>query len=275
MSHTNNEKSQTEVDREKAEYEKYTRNRKESERLENFQRTSGSYIPISHPVIEEKISFENLSKYILKRDTILKNVYKPFIGMIKNCYVRVPFAKGRYSICKILGIQHDKEYEFAYGRYKMYTDVYLVVKHRNRREMISISYVSNSGIEYDEFMQSRDEPFESERKIASDYDRVLKLMDRELKDFELKSMFEEKRKFLFSVNKRKSYFKTDLHRARKAAVNARNKERVREIDEALAKIEDEFNQISSVELNAIGRKFNLTITGSEIELPSMGIHKDR
>ncbi|KAM0687876.1 hypothetical protein COBT_000873 [Conglomerata obtusa] len=275
----------TEIEREKLAYTTYTRERKESERMEDARRTNTTYANstyanstyTSQPSVRaesQPISYEALKNYIATRDFLGKNIYKPNFNIFTNLYVRVAFPNG-YAICRILDIVYGIEYKFQLGKLQFVTDRFLRIKHGDAKIKIPIAIISNSCILADEYDAHRPSFFDSEERVANDYNKVYRIMNKEPSREEQQRSNEEKRKFMFSFEKRKSFFKTDLLRLRKLELNNKNMAKVKAIDEALARICDESEKIGCVELNAIGRKLDLRITGFEVEQPKMIKIKER
>lgn len=272
MSNQNNSRI-SEIEKEKLLYESYNNEKRMHEREEDAKR---SKTPFQNKIRSEEvhkiIEYEEFKNYIVKRELLTNNIYKPFFEAFNNTYTRVSFPNG-YAICRIINNVYDNEYSFPFGNFKYTTDKYLIVKHGDNKLKVPVTHISNAEIIKEEY-EAIKRHLESEDKIVSEYKRLVKLLDRKLTEEEQKKEKEEKNKFMHGVGKRRSFYKMDILRKRKKAVNDRNRSLVKEIDEAIEKLNENNNEIKSIELNEIGRKFDLKITGSEVVLPKMETRKD-
>lgn len=270
----------TEVEKEKRLYECYAKKQKQEERMEIEKKNKNEPIERikevkTEPEWEEKngreISYEQLKTCILSRDFIAANVYKPFFTFFKGNYVRVSFANG-YAICKILDVNYGKEYSYPFGKHFFRTDKYLVVKHGDHKLNIPISHLSNSAITQDEYNVQRKS--ELQISILSDYTRTRRLMDRKMSKDEQRRYEDEKRNFMCNFARRKSYYKTDLVRKRKDALNERKSELAKEIADVLQKFHDD-ELLTSSQVNEYARKYNLRVPGGEVEHDSIKIKQEK
>lgn len=271
----------SEVEREKALYESYAKKQRLTERLENQHRTSidprkekkSDIITPEWSQKEEKdITFDELKECIVTRDFLASNIYKPFFDFFKGAFVKVSFHNG-YSICKILDIIYEKDYSYPLGKFTFLTDKYLLVKHGSNKIKIPISFVSNGNITREEFEFQRKSDFTGD--IISEYGRLKKLMERILTKDEQKKFEEEKRKFMCGLGKRISYFKIDLLRKRREAILERKKDYAKELLDVVNMLEDDEKPLTSIQVNAIGRKYNLKVPGSELEKTEIVKIKER
>lgn len=271
----------TEVEKEKQLYESYTKKQKHDERREiekrNNNESSGSIKESTNePEWEDRrgkeISYEELKPLIITRDFLAANVYKPFFNFFKGNIVRVSFPNG-YAICKVLDIKYGKEYSYPFGKYFFRTDKYLVVKHGDNKLDIPISHISNSPLKQDEYNVQRKS--ELQASILSDYARTRKLMDRKMNKDEQKKFEDEKRNFMCDFSRRKSYYKTDIVRKRKDAVNERKPELAKELLEVLYKFNDDEEPLTDIQVNEYARKYNLRVPGGEVEIEPVRIKHEK
>lgn len=259
----NNKKS--EIEKEMSLYKSYNEQKKDNEKREIRSRTSHeqSATNTSWMQVEDKmITFDVLKDHILTRDIIMANIYKPFLIQIKGCFIRLSFNNG-YAICRIMDICFGKEYSYTLGLNNFNTDIYLVVKHGEVTLETQINYISNSPIIETEYLCQRKQEFEGD--IVKDYNRVRKLFDRTLSKIEQRKMDDEKRKFLCGYKKRLCFFKNDLIRKRRDAVQERKADLAKELLEVLGLFNNEEKPMNIIELNEIGRKYNLRVPGGEVD----------
>lgn len=260
----------SEIEKEKLLYESYKQERTENEREEDMKRTNVNFEGRNvNRKEDKKIEYDRFKNCIVKREFMANNIYKPFFSEIRNTYTRVSFPNG-YAVCKIVDTKYDGEYKFPIGKYKFTTDIHLLVKHGDNKLKVPITYTSNTEITKEEFEKIR--LYEDEDRIESEYKRVKRLFERKMSKEEEKKENDEKNKFMHGVGKRKSFYKMDILRKRKCAVNERNEKLIKEIDDAITKMNND--EMEGEELNAIGRRFNLKITGAEIETPQMKAKRD-
>lgn len=272
----------TEIEKETQLYEKYAKKMKRDERLEIKQRNNGEFIESQdeteiQPEWEEKIenkaiSFGDLQKNMITRTLLAKNVYKPFFNLVKGNMVRVSMANG-YAICKILDIKYGKEYMFPLDRNSFRTDKYLTLKHGDNKFSVPISYISNSPIIQEEYDAQRksDLPI----SIINDYARIEKLLNRQMSKEEQRKYEDEKRNFMCNLSRRRSYYKTDLMRKRKDALNDRKPDLAKEMVDVIYKFCDDDEPLSDLQVNAYARKYNLNVPGGEVDIDTVKIKHEK
>lgn len=280
-----NDKEINDLEKEKLLYEKYQKEQEENERLENIKRQnkknneSDTEASDSHrrerrdsDSSKNEVTVELLNANILRRDLIVKSVYKPFFDHIKGIFVRVALKNG-YAICKVIDVIFGNEYDFTIKGKKFTTDKYLVIQHGSNQIKFPISFVSNSDVEASDFNIQRKGIWPKPEALINEFERTKKLFERKLSGPEEKKAFEEKRKFMFTPSKRLSYFKADLLRKCKEAFNEKKNDIFNEMLDEIKAIDEKGNAISSFEINELARKWNLVIPG-ELEKVVMTVKKD-
>lgn len=255
----------SEMEKEMSLYESYAETKKLEEKREIEQLATNEPTSLNTQWMyqpESAITFDILKNCIITRAFITQNIYKPFFSQIKNCFIRMSFPNG-YAICRILDVIYGTEYSFMIGGNSFRTDRYLIIKHGSDQLKIQITYVSNSEITEEEFNSQRKSEFD--RDVVKDYTRAIKLFERTLSKDEQRKTDDEKRKFICGIKKRSCFFKTDLIRKRRDALHDRKRDVALEILEVLRLFEDEDKPLGSIELNEIGRKYNLRVPGGEID----------
>lgn len=184
-----------------------------------------------------KVRFEECD-FILTRDLIMDSIFKPFIGLVKGCFVRAMINK-RYVICKVMAVKNGKPYKLMTRTPQMCTVVFDVDSGKKIIEGIEVNCISSSGInaqEFEEFVvdfevESFDDLRKKQRRVASEFTRVLtnaeltKTIENRLRDNPKKQTMAER--------------KIEIITKRDEAVQNKDKEKAMEYQKQLEAVEDE------------------------------------
>lgn len=202
--------------------------------------------------VQNQLKFEECD-FILTRDIIIESIFKPFIGMIKGCFVKAVINK-KYAICKIMAVKNGKPYNLMTKIPQLCSVVLDVDTGKKIVEGVEVNSVSSSGINAQEFedfitdfgIESFDDLRKKQRKVIAEFTRTLS-------DFELTKMIENR----LRDNPKKQTIaerKIEIITKRDEAVQNKNKEMAMEYQKQLESIEDEDREIRNKKLQEENEK---------------------
>lgn len=146
----------------------------------------------------DKFTYDEFSKLIIKREELIKCVYKPLFENCKGLWIRIKFGS-HYAIREIQGIENGDIYSFVMkDNRKGRTNRYLkLVESKNRIKSYPINFVGNSELQHIEFDYfKRKQPEFDMKKVTLKTNRFRQNNTRKPSREELRSMSEEKSKFI-------------------------------------------------------------------------------
>ena len=190
---------------------------------------------------QKKVSsarFEDCA-FVVGRDMLAKNAFKPFFSMFQGCFVRV-MLNGRYSICRIASMKENEIAPYALtDDSKRKTSISLNLDTGTKiHHQFSINLISSRGMreeEFEEFVGAFD--IRDVGALNTRYRKVAAEMGRDLTDEELTKTIENRLK----QNPRKmsnAQKKIDIILKRDAAVAAKNKSEAFRYQQMLESMED-------------------------------------
>lgn len=224
-------------------YERYKKLHEIEEKKLLQERTQSVQKPSSiQPCItSETVKFQECD-FILSRDLIVKNIFKPNIIAIKGCFVRVKLDK-IYKIAKIVGFKdiapyplHDKQN--LKGTLALVLD--LGGKSLKTIDLGNVSSRSPREEEFEEFIQKF--KIHSAADLKANYKRVMAEMKRDLDNNEITKMIENRLK-ANPKKKTNTQIKIELILNRDRAINEKNKEMAKHYQKLLENVEDEEREI--------------------------------
>jgi len=186
---------------------------------------------------EPGLRFEECD-FILSRDLIANNIFKPFVGIIKGCFVRAMINK-KYVICKVMAVKNGRQYNLMTKVPQRCSVVFDVDSGKKIIDGIDVNCISSSGInpsEFEEFIvdfgiESFEELRKKQRRVVSEFGRALtnseltKTIENRLRDNPKKQSMAER--------------KIEIITKRDEAVQKKDKQGAMEYQKQLEAIEDE------------------------------------
>lgn len=199
--------------------------------LKELDRQDTPREPKRKPMFEE-------CDFILPRDTIISNIFKPSIGILKGCFVRAMINK-KYVICKIMAIRAVESYKLLSKVNQMCTIGFDVDNGKKIVEGLQANVISSSGVTVEEFenflrdfsIESFDDLKKKHKKVQHEFSRSLtgaevnKTIENKLRDNPKKQTTTER--------------KIEIIAMRDGAMLEKNKEKAKLYQKQLEKIEDE------------------------------------
>lgn len=176
--------------------------------------------------------------FVVQRDTIVNNVFKPSIGVLKGAFVRAMINK-RYIICKVVGFSKTDLYPLM-DKFQNMCSLGLKLDTGSRVvENVQVTSVSSSGVtseEFDAFLESFD--IKSLDSVKDKFSKVKQELSRSLTDAEITKMvenrLEDNPKKMTSTER-----KIEIIAKRDEAIQAKNKQKALLYQNQLEQIEDE------------------------------------
>lgn len=142
---------------------------------------------------KKTLKFEDCD-FVLPRSLIVENIFKPFIGIVKGCFVKAVINKVPV-ICKIMGIRKVEPYALLSKTPQMCSIGFDVDSGKKVLQGLQVNFFSSSRVMYDEF-DSFIASFEIESidNIRKKYQHVCKEFSRGLTDSELTKTIENRLK---------------------------------------------------------------------------------
>jgi len=176
--------------------------------------------------------------FILSRDLLMSNIFKPFVNVAKGCFVR-PLINGKNFVCKISGFTKIPPYKLS-DKTGTNCSVALVLDTGAKQlDGVPINFLSSSNATEEEFNEFiRIFKISSLVDIRKKYESVKNEFSRGLKDSEITKMIEAR---LRDNPKKKTNTqrKIEIISKRDEAIQLRNKEEALRLQQQLEKIEDE------------------------------------
>lgn len=175
--------------------------------------------------------------FILPRELIQENIFKPFIDVIKGCFIRIAINK-RYRICKILALRKIEPYKLMTKTPQMCTVGFDVDSGEKLVNGLQANFISSALVSIEEF-----EEFVTGFSIRSfddmkrKYRKVKQELSRNLTDTELARTIENRLK----DNPKKqtnTEKKIEIITKRDEAMQNKDKEKAMQYQKMLEKIED-------------------------------------
>lgn len=236
----------TEAEREEILYERHIRKTEENERKELKHRRRGfgeeseteseskdvfGYSERAIPKMEYKTSFDLFKNIVLRRDTLLKIVYKRAIDRLKGYYVKIRLAEG-YCLYKILRVYESKRYEVG----GVVTNKWLSLGRNKDRKEVNMQSISNAPVTREEYGKyARENLIEGgDKEIMRLYKRISRDLESDATEEEMNYSLAQKKRFLqygkIAV-KRRIELKVMLERAKAEDRKADAEEIERELQE--------------------------------------------
>ncbi|ELA42312.1 uncharacterized protein VICG_00712 [Vittaforma corneae ATCC 50505] len=176
--------------------------------------------------------------FILPRDMIINNIFKPFIGILKGCFVRAMINK-KYVICKIMATRSIEPYKLLSKTSQMCTVGFDVDNGKKIVEGLQANVISSSAMTVEEFENFlSDFSIESFDDLKKKYKKVQHEFSRSLTDVEVNKTIENK----LRDNPKKqtnTEKKIGIIAKRDDAMQSKDKEKAMFYQKQLEKIEDE------------------------------------
>lgn len=203
--------------------------------IRGFEKQERTYEPVKRPKFEE-------CDFIVGRDLILNNVFKPFINILKGSFVKVMINK-KYAICKISAIKTVQPYKLLNSSNQM-CSIGLDLDTGNKIcSGVEINSVSSSRVTQDEFeafidnfsIESLDDLKKKYKKIKEEFSRVL--TDSEISKT-IENRMKDNPKSQTSTEK-----KIEIIAKRDEAIQNKDKEQAAFYQSKLEEIEDQEREI--------------------------------
>lgn len=207
------------------------------------------------------ISYSDLKSNVIKRDFLANNIYKPFFNKVKGGLVRFN-SPNEYKVCKIFDIKHGSEYFYFYDGNRYRTDKYLVLIYDTKHFSVPLHFISNSRIKIEEYERFCD--LDIQMRNFCQFEKIESLMNRPMSKQEQIMHDDEKRSFMFTINKRISFYKRDLIIKRKEAIENHNLNLTKQIEEVLYKFHENGATMPDIQVNEYARKFSLRVSGGDV-----------
>lgn len=148
----------------------------------------------SHETVKEmkpQPKFEECD-FVLTRGIVTENIFKPFIGVLKGCFVRTMINK-EYTVCKIMAVKNGPPYKLLTKAPQMCSIVFDLDNGHKMYEGVQVNSFSSSGMTADEFETFiTDFAIEKLDELRKKHQKVLKEFTRTLTDAELTKTIENK-----------------------------------------------------------------------------------
>lgn len=178
------------------------------------------------------------SDFIITRDLLLPNIFKPFANILKGCFVRV-YINRKYSICKITGFCKIPVYELC-DKLKTNCSIALTLDTGSKLidglQINSVSSTRPSIEELKDFLKTFG--IKDVNEIKKKCENVKSEFSRSMKDFEITKTIEAKQKDN-PKKKTNTQRKIEIIAKRDEAIQVKNKAEAIRLQSQLEKIEDE------------------------------------
>lgn len=225
-----------ELQREQILHERFLKikDREMKEQYQNLDRKQEETVPI----IEKPRPKHEDCKCIVTRDIIIKNMFKPFISVLKGTFVRALINKSPI-VCKIVGVRIVEKYKIEL-KVPITTSLGVDLDTSSKiLEGVQLKYISNtkpSVEEIEEFINNF--TINSFDDLNKKYEKIMAELNRSLTDSEVTKMVENRLKDnpkkLTNTEK-----KIEIISKRDEAIQMKNKEKAIYYQNQLEKIEDE------------------------------------
>ncbi|OAG29431.1 hypothetical protein NEDG_00564 [Nematocida displodere] len=196
-----------EIERERILYERYSDRLRKAERKEleqragkfgeesesdSFSRERESRDKAIPRITTAKSSYDVFKNIVLKRDTLLKIVYKRMIDKLVGYYIKIRLPSG-YSIYKILSIYEGKTYEVGGG----VTNRWMSVGRKKDRKEVNIQSISNLLVTEEEYNEyTRDNTVVGDKDTIKLWKKLSREIEEDPTEEELNYILSQRRRFL-------------------------------------------------------------------------------